>query len=201
MMFEIHNTRFLKPSDLVNELLVLQQIKSGAMIDGQALPTHRLARADMASCLERLKAGEMVSANGNGLPSLTPEGEKQIRVLLVDYIRELMLLYNEVIVVFQSKLTAYYMDGVRRVAFYPVSDTAEVVYAALQGTGLSLVAAVDDDPSLWGSAFHELTVQSPAILAGSGVEGVICTTAVFEKQIQEKMAALHGLRARVLTLW
>lgn len=203
MMFEIHNTRFLKPSGLVQELLVLQQIKSGGLVGGQALPTHRIAREELATCLERLKAGEMVVGGESSSPemALTEEGEKQMRILLVDYIRELTALYNEVIVVFQHKLAEYYMAGVRRVAFYPASDTAEVVYAALQGSGLSLEAVVDDDPSLWGASFHGLTIQAPATLANTAVEGVICTTAVFEKQIRENIATLPGLRARVLILW
>lgn len=203
MMYEIHNTRFLKPSELLHDLLVLQQIRSGGFADGAALPTHRLARSEVEKSLERLRAGEWVTGGDQaGQPlALTAAGEKQLRVLLVDYMRELTGLYNEVIVVFQHKLAEYYMAGVRRVAFYPVSDTAEVVHAALQGSGLTLAAVVDDDPSLWGAAFHGLTIQSPASLAAASVDGVICTTAVFEKQIQEKMSAQPGLRTRVLTLW
>lgn len=188
---------------MVHDLLVLQQIKSGNFVDGQVLPTHRLARSDVEQCLDRLRTGELVTGGeGPGQAmALTEEGENQLRVLLVDYIRELAVLYNEVIVVFQHKLAEYYMAGVRRVAFYPASDTAEVVFAALQGSGLTLVAVVDDDPSLWGASFHGLTIQSPEMLLKADVEGVICTTAVFERQIQGRMSALPNLRARVLKLW
>ena len=202
MMYEIHNTRFLKPSALMHDLLVLQQIKYGGFVDGQALPTHRLARSEVTGSLERLRTGGMVAGGYDAGPlTLTREGEKQLRVLLVDYIRELTALHAEVIAIFQHKLAEYYMGGLRRVAFDPVSDTAEVVFAALQGSGLELVAAVDDDPSLWGAPFHGLVIQAPSRLVEAGVEGVICTTAVFEEQIREKMAALPNMSARLLALW
>jgi len=203
MMFELDNTLFLKPSELIHDLLILQQIKSGELAGGQALPNHRLSRQDIAGCLHRLEAGGFIHPNrGIGAEAkLTNDGEQQMRMLLVDYIRELMLLHNEVIAVFRKKLAQYYMADIRKVAFYPVSDTAEVVYAALAGSGLTLVAAVDDDPSLWGSPFHELLVQAPSTLSSLEVDGVICTTAVFEEQIRARLALLAGVNAKFLTLW
>lgn len=203
MMFEIHNTNFLKASELVHELLVLQQIKAGRGIDGSSLPTHRLVREVVVRCLERLRAGDMITGGSNpGQPlALTEAGERQMRILLVDYLRELTGLYNEVRVDFQHRLTKFYMSGVRRVAFYPVSDTAEVVHSALQGSGLTLVAVVDDDPSLWGATFHGLIVQQPTTLSKIDVDGVICTTAAFESQIRAKILALPELRAQFLSLW
>jgi len=60
---------------------------------------------------------------------------------------------------------------------------------------------VDDDPSLWGSPFHELLVQAPSTLSSLEVDGVICTTAVFEEQIRARLALLAGVNAKFLTLW
>ena len=60
-------------------------------------------------------------------------------------------------------------DASKRVAFYGAGDVAEIGYAALRQTDLTLVAVVDDERR---GKFFEHAIQSSAQLAGSEIAGV-----------------------------
>jgi hypothetical protein len=204
MMFEIHRARFLKASELLQELIVLQQLRSGNSLACGPLANSELTDAIVRSHVARLQSGGMVESrlkDGETVIELNAAGEQQLRVLMVDYMRELMLLHEEMIGIFRKKLAEFYLGGVRRVAFYPVGDTAEVVYLALQASGLSLELAVDDDPLLWGSKFHELSIRAPSTLIEAEIDGVILTTSVFEDVIRRRMEATSPLKIKLFSLW
>lgn len=204
MMYEIHRARFLKASELLQELLVLRQIQSGTPPSRGPLANSELTDASWRSHLARLQETGLVQCRQEGtetVPGLTSTGEQQLRVLTVDYMRELVALHGEMIGIFRKKLAEFYLGGVRRIAFYPVGDTAEVVYLALQGSGLALQLVVDDDPLLWGSMFHELPVSEPARLKVADIDAVILTTSVFEPAVRQRLETMGQMKARPLSLW
>lgn len=204
MMFEIHRAQFLKASELLQELIVLQQIQSGNSLARSPVANNELTAATVRGHLARLENAGLLESRQEGLETvleLNVAGAQQLRVLMVDYMRELMLLHGEMIGAFRKKLAEFYMRGIRRVAFYPVGDTAEVVYLALQASGLSLELVVDDDPLLWGSKFHELPVKASSALAEVQIDGIILTTSVFEDAIRRRMEAAGPMKTKLLSLW
>jgi hypothetical protein len=204
MMFEIHRARFLQATVWLQELVALHQVKSGSQLSRGPMANSELTDAILLGHVERLLKGGLIERTVEGGETslgLNTAGEQQLRILMVDYMRELMLLHGEMIEIFRRKLVEFYLDGVRRVAFYPIGDTAEVVYLALQASGLSLKAAVDDDPLLWGAKFHELVVAQPSSLVGTDIDGIIMTTSVFEAAIRQRVEVMGNQKVRLLSLW
>ena len=202
MMFEVHRAAFLKPSEMLYDLLALQHAESGLTVPGEETPVRYFPAGVLEDCIERLVARELIVADsGTGRVSLTAAGRRQLRVLMVDYTRELNLLYEEMLGVFRSRLMEFYLAGARAVAFYPIGDTAHVAYLALKSSGLNLAAAVDDDPLLWGADFHGVKIESLESLRGRKVDAIILTTSVFESQVRERLANFSGINARILSMW
>lgn len=202
MMFEIHRAMFLRPSDVLYELLALQHAESGITAAPDETFVRYFPPGVLEQCIERLVSREFVQVEpGTKQLELTAAGRKQLRVLMVDYTRELSLLYEEMLGFFKSRLLRFYMSGVRSVAFYPIGDTAHVARLALKSSGLSLAAAIDDDPLLWGADFHGLKVQGLETIDNQHVDAIILTTSVFESQLRERLSALRVLDAKVLSMW
>jgi len=203
MLFTNGNTRFLNPSALMYELNVLREIqKHGYVLPPQGT-TRGLSDGMIKGYLAKLNEEGWIEGsqadNGNYY-RLTVAGEQRLRVLFVDYVQELISLYGVAREVLRKRLAEFYLQGARNVAFYPVGETAEVTYLALQDSGLQLVAAVDDDPMLWDTAFHEVVIRTPKILGTVSIDAVIVTTSVFQSEIIRSIRGLARPELRILLL-
>jgi DNA-binding MarR family transcriptional regulator len=79
--------------------------------------------------------------------------------------------------------------GTKRVAFYGAGDVAEIGYAALQHTDLTLVGIIDDERR---GAFFEHTIQPRQQLHGDTVAGV-----AFDRLIMMSINPEPGVAARL----
>jgi DNA-binding PadR family transcriptional regulator len=203
MLFSDANSRFFNPSALLYEMKVLQEIlKNGYVSPTQGI-TRGLSEDMIQGYLAKLSEAGLVegSCAGEGtLYRLTAAGEQRLRVLFVDYIQELVSLYGVASEVIRKRLAEYYLQGVRTVAFYPIGETAEVAYLAIRDSGLQLSIAIDDDPIRWDTAFHEVTIHPPKVLATASVDAVIVTTCVFQSEIIRNIRAINRPDLRILSI-
>jgi hypothetical protein len=202
MMFEVHRAMFLKPSDILYDLLTLQHAEAGTATRAEDTFVRYFPPGVLEQCIERLISRDLISMErSTGRLTLTAAGRKQVRVLMVDYTRELSLLYEEMLGFFKRKLMEFYMSGVRSVAFYPIGDTARVAELALISSGLTLTAAIDDDPLLWGAEFHGRKIEALDAILNKRVDAIVLTTSVFEAQLRQRISALGPLDVKVLSMW
>ena len=203
MLFMAHQAQFLLPSALAYELMVLQEIQKNGYIAPDQGTSRGLSENMIRGYLAKLtEAGwvEGKSAEPGTIYRLTSAGDQRLRFLFVDYIQELISLYGVAREVLRKRLAGVYLEGVRKVAFYPIGETAEVVYRAIQDSGLQLVMAIDDDSMRWGTPFHEVVIHPPKNLSGAPVDAVIVTTCVFQLEIVRHIQALDLPNMRILSL-
>ena len=203
MLLDKNRVSFLKPSSLLFELLVLSEIeksgfkleKSGAFEGIEKTMVHAYTE-DLA---EKGLVKE-VEEKGHGRYLLTKEGEARKRYLLVDYLNELIYLQNQAKEIFRKRFAEIYLKGVRRIAFYPAGETAEVASKALYDSGLELILVVDDDSDKWGMEFGDLKIDPPRAIHEIKPDAVVITTCVFQPQVMENIKQLGVDDIQVFTL-
>ena len=120
--------------------------------------------------------------------------------LLVDYVNDLAALHEGARDILRRSLAPLSLGGIRRVAFYPHGETAEVAFSVLESLDLELVGIVDDSPRKWELMFHHLRVRPPTELPQIRPEAVVVTTTLFEERIVKRVRsmALDGVRIHTL---
>jgi len=203
MLFDPERTSFLRPSSLLYELIVLKEIEKNGFVAAPRTSFRELAATLVQASITRFQELGWIRPaieDGQSVYRLTPDGVQRVRLLMVDYIRELNSLNGAAVAIFRKRLATFYMEGVRRVAFYPLGETAEVVYRALQDTGLTLVAAIDDDASRWDSEFHTIRIQGPRAITEKKIDAVIVTTCAFQVDVIRSIEALRLPGLTILAL-
>lgn len=200
MFFDFRRTGFLRPRDRLYELLALQHFAEGDDAAGDATTDGTFDRRTLKGYAEALRAGGFIAEDAAGRLAVTEAGKSRARYLLVDYMRELKRLREGARDILRRSLAPLALAGVKRVAFYPMSETAEVAVEVLNSLGLELVAVIDDAPEKQGSRFRDLRIEPLDALRSSGAEAVIVTTAVFREKVTARLNALQitGLRVHEL---
>jgi hypothetical protein len=201
-MFRLHRSQFLRPRERLYELLALQEAARGGIFPEG--PTDSVFdRRTIVGYLTDLEGRGLLAGTGESAPRrlrLTDAGRRRLHYLLVDYVRELATLNESARQILRRSLAELSLAGVRRVAFYPHGETAEVTFAVLESLGVELVAIVDDSPLKWDTPFHHLRVRPSADLAVVRPEAVIVTTSAFEEQIVARITAMQLGGVRIHTL-
>lgn len=202
-LFDTDKTRFLSPTSLAHELLILDEIGRNGFVLPAKSSLRSLGDTMVKAYLARLAEQKYVEnqrEGGESVVRLTAAGQDHFRYLMVDYVQELLSLYSKARDFFRKRLADHYLAGIRTVAIYPPGETAEVVYLAMQDSGLKLVGAVDDDPMRWGTQFHDVTITGPSKLAEVKPDGVLVTTCVYQNEIASRVNSLNVPNLKVLTL-
>lgn len=193
MIHRLHRSRFLRPRDRLYELIALERAERGGGIPLDEATESLLDRRTVAGYLAELQARGLLAreiGGGRGCYRLTDAGRLRLHYLLVDYVNELAALHESARDILRRSLAPLSLTGVRRVAFYPHGETAEVAFAVLAQLDLELVAIVDDSPRKWGLPFHGLRVQPPDDLSRMQPEAVVVTSSLFQDRIVSRIRAL-----------
>jgi hypothetical protein len=198
-----HDAQFIRPTALLYELAILSEIGSGYAIEAAtpfASVDEGARHAFWANLLERGLIEVMFDSRGGPTYRITTAGEQRLTHLLVDFLRELHGLADVAATHFRRRFAAMYVEGVRRVAFYPIGETAQAAVLELARTGLTLVAAIDDDDRRWGEPFGGIRIAGRDALAAAAPDAVVITTPVFQDAIRRRIeeAGVAGLRVHSL---
>lgn len=194
VLHRLQRSSFLRPRERLYELLTLHQADS---LEGLAMESGPEAMLDQRTIngyvtdLQERALLERTTDNVAPRFRLTVSGRRRLHLLIVDLARELEGLNSAARELLRRSFVPLALDGIRRVAFYPFGETAEVAFAAMEGLGFELVAIVDDAESKQGLRFHGLRVESPDVLAERTPEAVIITTAVFQELIVARLRAMQ----------
>jgi len=105
---------------------------------------------------------------------LTPKGAAEKTRLTYQYLQYSFQFYRAA----RSNLRKHFKrldeQGVKRVVFYGVSDTAEIAYISLHETTIKMVAIIDEKKS--GKIFLGNVVKSPDILESLSFDKILVTS-------------------------
>ena len=187
-----------KPSERMRDLQFLEEIERNPRISQREL-SHKfgIALGVTNACIKSVARRGLIKLKG--IPPrrivyyLTPKGFAEKTNLTLRFFSYNIHHYAEMKKQISKKLLEMQNSGVKRVAFYGVSDEMEVAYVTLQGVNLDLVGIVDDDEKKQGKELFGYRIQRPEMISSLRPEVILITFLTDGEKLFE------GLKKRIDT--
>lgn len=192
---------FIAPRRALRELAILGEVASGEAVSLRGLAARTgLGRTMTHEYIGRMQAEgllcfEMQKARRRY--RLTEQGARRLDALVFGASREVVQLYGIVKREFRSRLRRLARDGARRVVLCGAAETAELVHAAAEGSGLEIVGIVDSDPEKQGRGIGALRVGAPEALPGLAPDLALITSHGHAGEIQSQVRRLVNGSVRI----
>ena len=165
-MIESFHRRYLLPTKELRCLSLLMAIYENPASSQKSIGNATYLSSSMVNNYIKYFTNEglvTISGDTNRTKSyhVTEAGYEILTSSLLEYSAEIVQLYTSVKKEIIHILNGFYNDGIRNVALYGAAETAEIVFAAANETGLSVKGIIDNDTCKHGKPFNDLTVKSP----------------------------------------
>ena len=147
-----------KPSERMRDLQFLEEIEHNPKVSQRELSNKfGTALGVTNACIKRMARRGLIKLKG--IPPrriayyLTPKGFTEKTKLTLSFFSYNIHHYAEMKKEISKKLIEMQNSGVKRVAFYGVSDEMEVAYITLQGLNMKFVGIVDEGKNLGKKVF------------------------------------------------
>lgn len=139
-----------KPSERMRDLQLLEEIEQNPRISQRELSNKfGIALGVTNACIKRMARRGLIRLRG--FPPrriayyLTPKGFAEKSKLMLHFFSYNIQHYAEMKKVISGRLLEMQVDGIRRIAFYGVSDEMEIAYITLQGSNIKLIGIIDEN--------------------------------------------------------
>jgi DNA-binding MarR family transcriptional regulator len=140
----------------MRDLQLLEEIEQNPRISQRELSNKfGIALGVTNACIKRMARRGLIRLKG--FPPrriayyLTPKGFSEKSKLMLHFFSYNIRHYTEMKKVISKKLLEMQQSGVKRVAFFGVSDEMEIAYITLQGSDMMLVGIADEDEGKQGA--------------------------------------------------
>jgi DNA-binding MarR family transcriptional regulator len=193
-MVDNKNSLF-KPSESMRDLQFLEELEKTPNLSQRELSNKfGIALGVTNACLKRMARRGWIRL-GKIPPRrigyfLTPKGFAEKAKLTMTFLSYNIHHYSRLKTMIVEKFLEMASQGVKRVIFCGVSEEMEVAYVILQGTGMELVAIVDDNDGVKGKNILGKKAKDPGEIDSMGADAVLITS------ILEKERILKNLKKR-----
>ena len=184
-----------KPSEPMRELQFLYELEKNPSVSQRELSNKfGIALGLTNACIKRMVRRGWIRLRE--IPPrrfgyyVTPRGFAEKSKLTLTYLVYNVHHYARLKNMIAETFVEMVSQGVRRLIFYGVSDEMEVAYVILQGTGMELVAIVDDEDAVQGKRVLGKKVRRVGEIDGLNAEAILVTS------ILEKDRILRNLRKK-----
>jgi len=193
-MVEPYNAEYLEPSKQYRRFSLLLCINKYPDISQKILGEKTCLSSSMVNnYIKELSKDGLLMVAGTSNRSmtyhLTPEGRACLSQSFLGFSAEIVQFYASVRREIVDILAESYLEGIRTMVLYGASDTAEIVYSAIQKTEVVVTGVVDNDPNKIGKLFFGSVIQSPSRINEIRPDALIVTS--FARQ-NEILASLEG---------
>jgi DNA-binding MarR family transcriptional regulator len=176
---EDYNT-FFKPSEEMRDLQFLEEIEQNPKVSQREL-SHKfgIALGVTNACIKKMATRGLIKLKG--IPPrriayyLTPKGFTEKTKLTLSFFSYNIHHYAEMKKRIGKILLEMQNRGVKRVAFYGVSDEMEVAYITLQRLDMKLVGILDDENN-WGKQIFGYEVVGPRAVKNLNPDAILITS-------------------------
>jgi len=173
-------TYLFKPSDRMRDLQFLGEFELNPRISQRELSNKfGIALGVTNACVKRMARRGLIRLKG--FPPrriayyLTPKGFSEKSKLMLHFFSYNIQHYAEMKKLISKKLVEMQQSGVKRVAFFGVSDEMEIAYITLQGSDMKLVGIADEDGGKQGTRLLGHKVLSLGQMKGSNPDAILIT--------------------------
>jgi len=193
-MVEPYKSQYLDPSKQYRRFSLLLCINKDPEISQKLLGEKTCLSSSMVNnYIKELSKDGLLMVSGTSNRSmtyhLTPKGRECLSQSFLGFSAEIVQFYASVRREIVEILAESYLEGIRTMVLYGASDTAEIVYSAIQKTELVVTGVVDNDSNKTGKLFFGSVIQSPSRINEIRPDALIVTS--FARQ-NEILASLEG---------
>jgi len=174
------NYNLFKPSDSMRDLQFLEEIEQNPKVSQRELSNKfGIALGVTNACIKRMARRGLIRLKG--FPPrriayyLTPKGFSEKSKLMLHFFSYNIQHYAEMKKLISKKLVEMRQTGVKRVAFFGVSDEMEIAYITLQGSDMKLVGIADGDGGKQGARLLGHKVLSIGEVKGLNPDAILIT--------------------------
>jgi len=178
-MAQNYDTLF-KPSEGMRDFQLLEEIERNPKISQREL-SHKfgIALGVTNACIKRMARRGLIRLKG--IPPrriayyITPRGFAEKANFALRVFSYNIRHYAEMKKLISKKLLEMQQSGVKRVAFFGVSDEMEIAYITLQGSDMKLVGIADEDGRKQGTRLLGHKVLSLGEMKGLNPDAILIT--------------------------
>ncbi len=170
-----------KPSERMRDLQLLEEIEQNPKVSQRELSNKfGIALGVTNACIKRMARRGLIRLKG--FPPrriayyLTPKGFSEKSKLTLHFFSYNIQHYAEMKKVISRRLLEMQEDGIRRIAFYGVSDEMEIAYITLQGSEMKLVGIIDENEMEKGTKLFGHKVIGLKEVKNLKVEAILVTS-------------------------
>jgi DNA-binding MarR family transcriptional regulator len=164
----------------MRDLQLLEEIEQNPKVSQRELSNKfGIALGVTNACIKRMARRGLIRLKG--FPPrriayyLTPKGFAEKSKLTLRFLSYNIHHYAEMKKVISGRLLEMQEDGIRRIAFYGVSDEMEIAYITLQGSEMKLVGILDEDVETQGIKVFGHKVLSLGEVKGLNPDAILIT--------------------------
>ncbi len=195
-----------KPSERMLDLRVLEEIEQNPKVSQRELSNKfGIALGVTNACIKRMARRGWIRLKG--FPPrriayyLTPKGFAEKSKLMLHFFSYNIQHYAEMKKVISRRLVEMEEEGIRRIAFYGVSDEMEIAYITLQGSEIKLVGIIDDNETGNGRTLFGHKVIGLNEARNLAVDAILITSLKEQPLVVKNLAKQTGLNSvKVFTI-
>ncbi|GAB6888664.1 hypothetical protein JCM13304A_21630 [Desulfothermus okinawensis JCM 13304] len=186
------NKNFLKPTKDARIIAILENLRSNPEISQNELGKRVLiSGARVNSYLKELQEKGLVNPepiDGKRLKyKLTPIGQDIRRMMLGQYMAEIVQIYSGLKENIIEKLQDIKDKGYKKLAFFGASSTCEVVLSCLNCVDIKVITVVDNDKNKHGNLIFGYVIMPPESLNTLDLDGILITSFGRYEEIREDL--------------
>jgi len=184
-----------KPSDEIRDLRLLEELEKNPVVSQREL-SHKfgIALGVTNACLRRMARKGWIRIRGLNHRKigyyLTPKGLAEKTQLTLHLFSHIVKHYSELKKIIGERLLEMQAAGLKRIAFYGVSDEMEVAYITLQGVDLKLVGIVEDDEKLKSKTIFGYEIEPVSRVHELKPDGILITSLTENEQRRERLRGI-----------
>ncbi len=186
-----------KPSDEIRDLRLLEELEKNPIVSQREL-SHKfgIALGVTNACLKRMARKGLIRIRGFNHRKigyyLTPKGFTEKARLTFHLINHIVHHYSELKRIIAERLLEMEAKGLKRIAFYGVSDEMEVAYVTLQGVNLKLVGIFEDDQKVTLRIIFGYEIEPVSRIQELKPDGILITSLTENEKKRERLRAIFG---------
>ena len=190
-------SRFLSPTKAFRRFSVLLAIQDTPDISQKQMGTVTHMSSSMVNnYIKALKQEGRIAVQGttnrNQSYHLTESGHQELIQSLMDFSAEVIRLYGNAKSQVAKIIDTYCKEGIRSVVLFGAAETAEVVYAAIRNSTMSVLGIVDSDVRKQGTRFGPFTIQPPKFIKTFQPDAILVSSFGQQEEICECAREIVG---------
>lgn len=186
--------RFLKPTDHLRNLQLLEEISKDPTVSQRKLSQHLgVALGVTNACLKKMVNKGFVKVKGINHKRIayyvTPKGFSEKAKLTYHFLEYTIRYYCNLKDNISAKLSLLSQAGNKRIVCYGAGEVMEVAFVILNQVDLELLVLgiVDDDKDKQGNKMFGLQVQDPQIINELKPDAVLVTSMRYKDEIMHRL--------------